>query len=666
VDTWEGLGEGLIFGILLDPAYCDGFEVHDMVLDCNAANNPKYTLGERVGIVIPLVTTSRVETVALHWSDAQIPGRGWHFGPAQQFSLCTRMAGNGDYVTNCSAISSTGRVDIVPVGADTDEIVVQLERRAAGVDFYSLAEIEVAGAAVSLPSATVPGGGESRLDLSRGEYSILQAVDGNEGTAWASGPENQVQIVLPLQSATALSQLNLHWNCHAMSGLGRLGPAADYQIQARDPVTLQFYEVAFVRQQRTTDGVEVNTFGTQQSTATIITDQIRILLNTKEPTVDFYSLREVTLQNGLVPVPLKLPSALNHLSWGVDYHILRAFDGDTDTQWACGTQGMVGAIGVVGNNLKFTRLKVIGFGTKLGRECFPMGVTTPPPWEGGPLGFGNVLIEDCVFTDPATNNTDGLTTVVVADCPAARFPHILTNAIVRGCRILGVRSYFAYATGFTALDVENCLVSDCGAAVYFEPDPSLVDRVGPVLIRSNQFLNVNNGVYLGIHSAGRFDSLTCLGNEIVLAGAGGWGFAACDVCDLGPSGSITSVTALNNVVRYADWSVRPANSDGGLFYSAIQNAVFGNNVIVLGTGNDLRVRQCPAGLIVPPPQPETCDTNNPIVPGDSVPSYPPCLDVLPPGYRRAWFNNRDRLGALLEVRYSNLNVDGPASQQQWP
>jgi hypothetical protein len=209
------------------------------------------------------------------------------------------------------------------------------------------------------------------------------------------------------------------------------------------------------------------------------------------------------------------------------------------------------------------------------------------------------------------------------------------------------------------------VATNCGVGVYLEPDPNGVDKVGSVLIRSNQFLNVDSGIYLFSHSAGQFDSLACLGNEMELNGIGGWGLAACDVCEPGPSGWITNLTALNNVVRHADWSLRPASADGGLQYSDIHNAVFANNVLGLGTMDALRVRQCPAGFIPPPPLMETCDSIGPIVsPGPTT--YPPCLDVLPPGYRRAWLNNRDVLGASLKVRFFQTNSDGFASQQQWP
>src|SRR5258708_11340201 len=140
--------------------------------------------------------------------------------------------------------------------------------------------------------------------------------------------------------------------------------------------------------------------------------------------------------------------------------ILQACDRKTGTEWASGTQGMVGAINLFGNNLKFTRLKVIGFGTKAASECFPM-VSVPPVGQSPPLHMGNVLIEDCVFSNPATNNHDGLTTMSVFG-PS---PNTLTNAVIRRCTVSGVRTHFTYSHGFTASRVENCLVNDCHVAV---------------------------------------------------------------------------------------------------------------------------------------------------------------------------------------------------------
>jgi hypothetical protein len=239
----------------------------------------------------------------------------------------------------------------------------------------------------------------------------------------------------------------------------------------------------------------------------------------------------------------------------------------------------------------------------------------------------------------------------------------LTNAVVRGCTVTGMRDYFTISEGFGGNHVENCTVEDCTRGMYFEPDPR-IDSLGPVLIQSNRFVRVNVGVAMLMYPGRQFDSLTCLGNEIVLAQHAGWGFFNCDVCLAGPSGSMTNVTFLNNIIRYGDWAPRPNSVEGGFFYTNMRNMVFGNNVIALGTVNALRVRQCPAGFIPPVEPHHLCDG----VPGpvSQEPSYPPCLEPLLPGYRRAWFHNRDLSGSLLDVRLSNGGVDGLSVQQQWP
>jgi hypothetical protein len=138
------------------------------------------------------------------------------------------------------------------------------------------------------------------------------------------------------------------------------------------------------------------------------------------------------------------------------------------------------------------------------------------------------------------------------------------------------------------------------------------------------------------HPNSQFDSITCIGNEVVLDSAG-WGVAACDDC-ISPGnfgGPITNVVVLNNIVRLGNWALAPANPNPrGLLASNIRNAVFGNNLIQLGNGWDLVV-------------------------------WTPWND-LPPGYRRAWFNSRNLAGALLEVQYYNGSGLEDAHQQQWP
>ncbi len=647
VDVWEPWSEGVVFG---NENPSDQFEVCDLVIDCNAANVPQQTRGLPVSLRIPLQSKSHVDRVTLRWDNSSvIASPTLRMGRAAQFSVCARQFGTNTLLTNCVATSGSGQVDVVNLGADADELLIQLDQRAAGVDFYAMSEIEVTGGNVSLPAATIPGGGISQLDSS---HSILAAVDNENSTSWASGPESQAQITLPLPNDSLLSQIQFRWNCQTMPGVGRLGPAAEFVIRAHDQDSGQYYDVPFVRHPRDADGVENVTLGSATFTNTIVTDGLLILLTHRESMVDYYSLREIFLLTPYALVPVRMPTASSFLNWGLNYQVLRAFDQKSDTQWASGVQGMVGAMNLYGNNLKFSRLKVIGFGTKGGRECFGLYISSPGRG-------GNVLIEDCVLAEPANVNGDGLTGITLLAKP----PNSVTNGVVRRCTVSGVRSHFTYSHAFAAVQVENCLVDDCVNGVYFEPDAHL-DDIGPVLVRSNQFLNVNSGVFMLSHASAKFDSLTCLNNEIVLSGTGGWGFGVCDLCDAGPSATITNVTALNNVVRYPGWTTRPLYPDGGFFHGDIHQSVMGNNLIALGTSHGLRERACPLGIIPAPDSKEDCEHPGYVAPGP--PTYPPCLDVLSPGYQRAWFNNCDLTGRLLDVRFLNLGVDGAASQQQWP
>jgi hypothetical protein len=658
VNVWDALAEGVIFCLPDGVSFCNGFEVHHMVLDCSAENNPQYAQGEPVWIRIPLTTTSWVDSVKLRWKERETPtSLGTNrLGRGTQFDICSRVRSGQGYITNCTSATGAGLVDVLTVATNTDELVIRLNRRAAGVDFYSLAEIEVSGAQVSLPAATTQGGGPSRLS---GFDSILSAVDENSATYWVSGSEPQVEIALPLAPDTAVSQMNLEWKCTTIDGIGRLGVASDYIVRARDQNTGEYFDVPIVRHARTGRGSETVTFGTIVSTNAVVTDRLLILLNARVPQTDYYGLSEIALQNGSKSVKMRLPGARSTLAWGITYGVLRAFDGNEGTEWVCGTQGMIGALGVSGSNLKFTNLKIMGFGTKAGRECFPMMIVSNGRHRE-PQAFGNILVEDCLLAEPATNNTGGVTALNIASNP----PDTLTNAVIRRCTVTNLRPYFPVSQAFGAAHVENCLVRDCNTAVYFEPDSSGIDDMGPVLIRSNVFVNVDRGLYVLSHPGAQFDSLTYLNNEIILAGSNGWGFLGCDTCDPGMSGSMTNVTALNNVVRYADWMPRVNSQDGGFFYSDIHHAVFANNVIALGTPNSLRVRAYPAGVILPPPPTEDCD-GNVFTPPQGI-TYPPPVDPLRPGYRRAWFNNRNISGTLLDVRISRFGSDGLASQQQWP
>lgn len=443
------------------------------------------------------------------------------------------------------------------------------------------------------------------------------------GTFWTSGPETNVQLLLPMDATIPVSQLSLHWNCKTLPSGLQLGPASDYHIKARDVISGAYYDVPFTREPRAPGGSEIN-----RSSQPIQTDQLMLVLTAHEPTVQMYSLREVTVANGAGAIAFRLPAARYTSPWLGNPSIFQAFDGAPETAWVSYTQGAVGAVNVVGNNLKFSRLKIFGFGTRAGKECFPFFVFNPYSTPK----LGNIVVEDCLFTQPTTNSGESVVVVLVTGAFGS-----LTNAVVRRCTVRGIGSHFPHGShAFCAIHVENCMVDDCGEGVYFEPDFN-IDYLGPIMVRSNLFVNVDQGLLLRFHAGRQFGPITFIGNEIVLARRGGWAFSACDACGPGPSGSITNVTALNNLVRYADWSQRPGNWEGGLLYSDIRHAVFANNTITLGTTHPLRVRLCPAGSLPDPPIPQLCPPHPlpaPVAP--STLAYPPCLNTLLAGYRRAW------------------------------
>jgi hypothetical protein len=653
VDIWAATAEETVFCPAAFPVVCDGFEVRDLTLDCNAEHVPKYTRGEPTWIRVPLAAPAQVTNVTLRWASTY--NASWLYGRPAEYTICARRFGTNVSVTNCVSVATAASlVDVIPIGAQADELYLTLNLRSLGVDFYGLSEMEISGGQIRVPSAQALGGGESRLGA---DYSILQAFDEDPTTAWASGPEPAVQIDLPLPAATTLSAVQLRWYCRSVNKPGRLGPAAALAVQARDEITGQLQVVPIVRHGWGSNGLETVTFGTSASTNPVTTDHLVLLLTEREAGVDYYSLSEITLQNGPQPVSMGLPTASSRNTWG-NFSVLRAFDHDTNTLWAGTTQGMVGAINVPGSNLKFTNLRVIGFGTKAGRECFPAGTLYSGPSVPA-LALGNVLFEDCVFSDPAIHNRDGLTTLLAAHLPA----HRLTNAIVRRCRVSGVKSLFTYSHAFVAVHTEFSEAEDCQVGVYWEPELPY-DDIGPFLVQSNRFTDVTYGVYFLTHPNSHYGALTILGNDIALDLRESWGFLSCDTCDAGIPGVLTNITILNNVIRYGDWGTA-LHRGGGLQASEFQHAIFGNNVVVMDPSQGLRLRQCPSGFLPTPPPQEDCD-HAPFFPPPPNPNYPPCLDVLPPGYQRAWFNNRDLTGALLPVRWYHANAEGLATQQQYP
>jgi hypothetical protein len=635
----------------------DDFELHHLRLDCNGDNVPLHAHGEPVWLRVPLAGSGRVDTVTLRWRGDVAPGYfPWWFGRATDYLLEARLAGTTVFATNVVAAAGAGTVDVVPVGVVADEVLLTCRRLAAGANFYGLWEMEVAGGTPSLPTAVaLPGGAPSSLDAFR---TALSLADRGLDWVWASGPTQAVEITLPLEPGTRVTQMTLNWNCQTLGTnlQERLGPAADFSVRARSETNGAMMDVPLLRLPRSPNGVEVCRLGSGDTNQPLVTDRLVLVLSNRAPGVKYFSLREVTLQHGGSSVALRVPVASRQFYDSGGYGGIRALDGNPATGWGSGQQGTVGAVHAGGSNHRYRDLEIVGFGNSAGREGFPLHLVAPVPPTGG-VRLGNVLVEDCRFLDPARGNADVLSALMLT--PAA--PNILTNAKARRCRVSGLQPHFPRVNAYNAVvHLEDSEADQVHVGAYYEP--YYRDQFGPVLLRSNRFQNVSQGILVSPYPGVQSDSLTLLHNEIVLLPGGrGYGLSLCDVCNVGPSGSMTNLVAVGNVIRYPDWVPRPANgAEGGLQYGDIRHAVFARNLVALGTPNPLRVRQCPAGSI-PDPVLEDCVSYKPAGPT----TIPACLNELRPGYRRAFLGNRDLQGELLPVRFFENLVDGQALEQQW-
>jgi hypothetical protein len=168
------------------------------------------------------------------------------------------------------------------------------------------------------------------------------------------------------------------------------------------------------------------------------------------------------------------------------------------------------AVNVGGNDILIDGVKVIGFGTGNGKiECFAVyvGPQLVPP--SGRTNFQNIVVQHCIFTAPAPTNAMavGCCTVMGATGLA------LSNAAIRFCCVSNVASYFPGTHCFYAPLVENCVAD---SEYYIEPG-WLDEAHRDWIVRSNVFLKVTRGIYIGFGAGRRIRSLTVEGNQFVLA-----------------------------------------------------------------------------------------------------------------------------------------------------
>ncbi|MBA4147341.1 MAG: FG-GAP repeat protein [Verrucomicrobia bacterium] len=245
-------------------------------------------------------------------------------------------------------------------------------------------------------------------------------------------------------------------------------------------------------------------------------------------------------------------------------------DSDLDTRWEPYSHGMVTALVISGSNITISNATIIGFGTKRGKEAFPLFYLTTKNAPASTV-FSNVFISGVTFTSPATNNTDGMTVCLVGaysdGINGQDGKHFLQNAIVTNCLILNTTSDFWYANGFSVPVLVNSVVDGNQTAFYHEPNNTFgYDYGTDYLIAGNLFTNISFGIQYTISDAENpidIGHITAISNRIYISESVPYHGCAFDWFTFqGGEARFASITLLNNIVSTNDSGAAGTNLFG--------------------------------------------------------------------------------------------------------
>ena len=168
-------------------------------------------------------------------------------------------------------------------------------------------------------------------------------------------------------------------------------------------------------------------------------------------------------------------------------------DATNQPKWTSGKDRSVTGVAVHGSNITISRIKVIHFGThSRGSECFVLSA-----WSYYLAGdFRNDVVEDCIISDPATGNLDGISTIIVGGAGDKGIRATQSNNVARRNKILMDNNDALYSHGPYAQLIENNFIQGCTQGVYNEPPfggPSIV------VVRNNEFVRCDFGVVGSAH-----------------------------------------------------------------------------------------------------------------------------------------------------------------------
>jgi hypothetical protein len=272
----------------------------------------------------------------------------------------------------------------------------------------------------------------------------------------------------------------------------------------------------------------------------------------------------------------------NHRVDGFEIHDLTL-----DCNWAQNPMflrglGALGAVNVNGSDVLLQNVKIIGFGTRTPKaECFPVFIYPGHDFTG--QQFHDVRIINCVFSNPAPGNRDGLSCAVIGAAEGVT----MTGSVIRGCKFLDVNSDFTYSHAFFAENCDSNYVRNCGQAFYVEP----TDKQDYTwTIRNNRFINVETGASVNWHPGAHLGQIIFENNLVELdpdkPSAAAVNFGEDGLDQSHAPATFQSLTFAHNTIRLAGGR-RHSSRARGLNVVSLKHCFTIENVVAAGNVSDL-------------------------------------------------------------------------------
>jgi hypothetical protein len=168
----------------------------------------------------------------------------------------------------------------------------------------------------------------------------------------------------------------------------------------------------------------------------------------------------------------------------------------------------------IGSNIDINGDKFMGFGiSNAAIENFAVFFQPNNNYPG--QTFSNLIVENSIFTSPATGNQGGSTVLTIMPTTSTYG----VNMTARNNQFINVASDFAYSHAASVMNFVGNTVNGAGEGWYTEPGSwgsTLADNDGTyaVSITGNTFTNVVTALDVNIHSNGAFGSVTFSNNVV--------------------------------------------------------------------------------------------------------------------------------------------------------